>query len=477
MENELKKKATSGLIWSMMEKLMTQGFSFVIGIIMARLLMPEDYGYIVIVTNIISFAEAIVEGGLSNAYIQKKDTDEEHSSTMFYFMLIIAGLFYILIMLLAPVIARIYAYEELTIILRVFSISLIVGAIRTFLVSEMKKSLRFRLQFVSSLTGTVVAGIIGVAMAVLGYGIWALVAYTLIDMIMDTVVMGIQLKWRPKRIFSKDKLKDLYKYAKYSLGWNLVNQYTNLFIELFIGKKYTSSDLSYYNRGKQYPYLMCNIINTAMDNTLFPVLSKISDKQDQLKNTTRRYIKVATYLQLPVLFGLAVTANSLVIVLLTDKWLPCVPFLQITCIAYSFWPYITCYRNAVESKGDIKYTFRNEVIMSLSKLVMCAIAIFISPFAVAVAYLLSWYLDYLLNSIVVKKQVDYSIKEQLLDVAPNYVCTLIMVVCAYLVGMPDYNVYIKIVAQVLTGVVAYLATSIVFKNESFKYIIDIIKRR
>lgn len=477
MEENIRKKAVNGLVWNMAEKILTQGFSFVIGVILARILAPEDYGNIIIATTCISMFEALVEGGLSNALIQRKDADNEHASSMLYFMLVLASGFYIVLFLVAPVIAHIYKYDELTLVIRVFSISLPIKAIRSVLMAIMQKQLKFRLQFFSSFTGTVIAGLVGIVMAVGGYGIWALVAYFLTDSLVDMLVMGVTLKWKPQKVFRIEKLKQLYSYGIYALGWQLINQYTNQFIDLVIGKKYSSADLSYYNRGKQYPYLLCNIINNVFGSTLFPVFSQFSDDIDKLKAATRRMLKVSTFIQFPILFGFASVAKPLVILLLTEKWLPCVPFLQITCITYSFWPYLTSFRNGMQAGGNVKITFQNEIFITIMRLLLCGVALFISPMAVAIAFVLVWILDAITNGLCARKVLGYTLVEQLRDVLPNYICSIVMVVCVYLSGMiTNINIF-KLMIQILVGVFSFIVASFIGKNENMSYILGMIKSR
>lgn len=477
MAEDIKKSAIKGLAWNMAEKVLTQGFSFVIGIILARIIVPEAYGYIVIATTFISMLEALVEGGLTNALIQKKDADDDHASTMLYFMLLFSAILYGVLFMAAPIIAHYYDYSELTLVTRVFGLSLPIKACRSVYMAIMQKQLKFRLQFFSSLSGTIFAGFIGICLAVTGYGIWALVAYFLTDSFVDTVVMGILLRWKPKKVFSREKLKQLYSYGIYALGWQLVNQYTNQIIDLVIGKKYTSAELSYYNRGKQYPFLLCNIINNVFGSTLFPVFSKFSDDLEKLKDATRRMLKVTTFIQFPILFGFAVVAKPLVLLLLTDKWIECVPFLQITCITYSFWPYLTSFRNGIQAKGDVKITFQNEIFITIARVILCGGALFISPIAVALAFVLVWILDAITNGICVRKVLGYRFLEQLRDVVPNYVCSAMMVICVYLVGRLVDILILKLMVQVLVGVISYVAVSAIIKNDSMAYILQMIKNK
>ena len=351
-QTDIKGKTVSGVVWSLAEKVMTQGFSFVIGIVLARLLLPEDYGYVVIASTVIDIAGNLLDGGLTDVLIQRKDTDEEHSSTLLYFTLGAALLFYGIFFVSAPWISKIYDIPILVPVIRIYGLTLPITAIRTFFMALMQKDLKFKRLFVSSFAGTIIGGTLGIVMAVMNYGIWALVAYLLTDVIIDTIVMAIMLGWRPRPVFSITKLKSLLKEAFHSLGSNLATRYSSQLIELLIGVKYTAAELSFYNRGKQYPTVMCNTLNNALGSVMFPVLSDIADDSEKFKKAMRRMLKTSTYLQFPMLFGFAVVTEPLIRLVLTEKWLPAVPFIQLTCITYSFWPYITCYTKAINAKGE-----------------------------------------------------------------------------------------------------------------------------
>lgn len=477
MSKELKTKAAFGLAWNMAEKVLTQGFSFVIGIVLARLLMPDDYGYVVVASTCISIFEAISQGGLDNALIQKQDTDREHESTMLYFSLGMASVFYLVLFFLAPLIAYIYELPELSLIIRVYAITLPVGALRSFLMAIMQKNLRFRLKFFSSLAGTIIAGVIGIWMAYTGWEIWALVAYMVIDMLIDTIVMLLLLRWKPVFVFSSKKLKELYSFGIYSLGWRLVCQYTNQFVDLIIGKVYSSADLSFFNRGKQYPYIISTMTNDAVNNTMFPVLSKLANDDEQLCSATRKFLKLSTYVQFPILMGFALVAKPLVILFLTEKWLPCVPFLQVTCLTYSFWPYLTSARSSMEAKGIAKESFKNEIIITFSRIILCTIAVFISPFAVAVAFAIVWFIDAINNGRSCQRIVGYRIIDQIKDAMPNYLCSIVMGLAVIGIGLFIDNIYLKLGAQIIVGIVSYILISIVIKNESFIYCLNFIKEK
>lgn len=477
MQKELKNKFIKGLIWNLAEKYLSQFFSLIIGIVLARLLMPETYGTMVIVINIVNILKALIEGEIASALIKKKDITEKDLSTMFFMLLFLSCGFYIFVFALAPWLSNIYKIFELTMIIRIFAIILPIGAFRTFLVALLQRTLDFKKIFFSTLAGTLFGGIIGIIIALNSGGVWALVFYYLCNTIIDTIMLILQLQWKPRILFSFTVLKEFYSFSLFAFGKKLMNQYTNQFIEMFLGLKYSVAQLSYYNRGKQYPYLLCNDVNGVLSTLMFPILCQINENEQEFQNAIRRFLKISTFFQLPILFGFSMIAEPFVKIVLTNKWLPCVPFLQITCITYSFWPYLTCYEKAMQSKGYVQTTFRNEGIIALLRIIICFIALQISPLAVAWAYLFLWFLDTIVNAISSRRTIKYTIIQQITDVFPNYFCTFIMIICVYLVGKIISSDFIKICVQILIGGVIYILIAAISNNDSYKYILELLKKR
>jgi len=474
---ELKKKTISSMIWNMGERVFTQAFSFIIGIILARMLCPDDYGYIVIASTCIDVAKSLIETGLGDAYIQQKKADETYATTLLIFMLGISLVVYLILFLAAPLFAHIYRFDMLVMIIRIYGLSLPLCAVRTILIAIMQKALKFKILFFSSLMGTIVGGIVGICMAMQGLGVWALVAYFLVDTSVDMIFMAILLKWIPRGGFSIKKLKEMYSFAAYSFGRNMINQYSNQLLTLFIGKRYTPADLSFYNRGKQYPFLIGNTVNSVLSSTMFPVMAQISDDEESYKRALKRLLTINLYIQIPLLMGFAMVSEPIVRLLLTDKWLGCVKYLQVTCISFSLWPYVMTCRRALEAKGYIKVVFKNEIIVTIFRIIFCFSALFVSPFAVAMADLLVWVTDSVIHSISLKKWLKYGFLEQIKDVIKTFVSVLLMIIVVYFFGNFVNNIYLKLFIEIIIGIVIYIVLSLIMKNDSFYYILGMLKSR
>ena len=330
MENELKKKTVSSLLWRFLERCGAQGVTFLVTIVLARLLAPEVYGLMALVTVFTSILQVFVDSGMGNALIQKKDADELDFSSVFFFNMVMCIALYLLLFFCASLIANFYHNPGLTPVIRVLGITLLIAGGKNVQQAYVSRKLQFKRFFFATLGGTIGAAVIGIAMAYMGFGIWALVAQNIFNAMIDTVILWLTVRWRPKLQFSFTRLRALLRY-----GWKLLVSallhtfYINL-RTLIIGKLYTSADLAYYEKGQSFPTLIVSNINASIDSVLLPTMSDVQDSRENVKAITRRAIVTSSYLMWPMMVGLAVVAKPLVVLLLTKKWLKAVPFLQIT---------------------------------------------------------------------------------------------------------------------------------------------------
>lgn len=333
-----KNSVFSNMVWRFAERCGAQLITFVVSIVLARLLAPEDYGKIALITVFTTILQVFVDSGLGTALIQKKDSDDLDFSSVFYFNFIVCLVLYAGMFFVAPFIAKFYEDISLTPIVRVISLTIIISGVKGIQQSYVSKNMLFKKFFYSTLGGTIFSAILGIYLAYAGAGVWAIVAQQLSNTTIDTFILWITVKWRPKKLFSWKRLKKLL-----SFGWKILvsalldTVYTNI-RSLVIGKMYSSADLAFYNQGDKLPSVIVNNINTSIDSVLLPTLAKQQDDRERVKNMTRRAIKISTYIMAPLMMGLAFCATSVVDLVLTEKWLPCVPFLQIFCITYMFYP-------------------------------------------------------------------------------------------------------------------------------------------
>lgn len=476
-----KKIVLSNFIWRFAERCGAQGITFVVSIILARLLEPEAYGEIALVTVFINILQVFVDSGMANALVQKKNADETDFSTVFYFNLVICSVLYLILFAAAPYIAMFYELPNLTSVIRVLSVVLIISGLKNVQQAFVSKNLLFKRFFFSTLGGTIGAAIVGIVMAYMGFGIWALVAQQLFNTFVDTCILWITVKWRPKRIFSFIRLKELF-----SFGWKLLlshlldTVYKNA-RSLLIGKFYSAEKLAYYNRGNQLPRLVITNVNSSLDSVLFPVMSEVQDDVVQVKSMTRRVIRVSSYIIWPLMIGLAACADTVVELLLTEKWLPCVPYLRIFCIFYAFWPIHTANLNAIKAMGRSDIFMRLEIIKKTMDVILIITALPFGVRAIALSELVTAPVSALINAAPNKKLLGYGYKEQVGDMLPSMILSLIMGTFVYVLSFMKWNIIVTLIVQILVGISIYVALSHIFKLESYLYIkklmLDLIGKR
>ena len=470
-----KTKVLSGLIWKFAERISAQVVTFVVSIILARMLMPEDYGLITLVTIFITFANCIVTNGFGSSLIQKKDADNLDFSTVLYFQTAFSILLYFILFISAPIIAKFFGqgYDLLVPVLRVLGIRIPLTAINNVQQAYVGKKMIFRKFFFSTIVGTVISAVAGIYMAYAGYGVWALVGQYLTNTFISTVILAFTIKWKPELKFSWTRLKDLFRYGWKLLVAGIIAEFYNELRSFVIGKLYTSADLAYFDRGKQIPNIIVTNINTSISNVLFPAISNAQNNINDVKAIMRRSIKTSSYIMCPLMFGLAVVAEPLISLLLTDKWLPCVPYLQIYCISFCFEPIQTANLQAIKAVGRSDIFLYLEIIKKVAYTVILVAVMFHSVEAIAYSLLLNTLIAVLVNTAPNKKLIGYSFKELLADMAPGIILSAVMSVVVYAEGMfLPLSTLPLLIVQVLTGGVVYLLLSVVFRIESFTYLLD-----
>ena len=475
MEDNLKKKTLYGLIWQYAEKCGTQAVSFVVSIILARLLTPADYGLIGLITVFISIALVFARSGMGQALVQKKDANDEDFSTVFYFSLVVSVILYFVLFFAAPVISEFYHEPELISVIRVLGITIIIGAVYSVQHAKVQREMNFKNFFYATLIGTLISAGIGIAMAYSGYGVWALVWQQISAQLINIIILFVTVRWRPKLIFSIQKMKQLFGFSWKILVSALIDTFYNNIYSLIIGKFYSSADLGYYNRGKQYPMLVVENVNGSINSVIFPVLSKIQDDKERFKSTVRRSIKTSTYIIFPLMAGLAAVAEPLIRIMLTDKWLPAVPFIQFCCFTYAFWPVHTANLQAVKALGRSDVFLKLEIIKKTYGVVILIATIPFGLTAMMFGRCIATVLSSIVNASPNKKLMNYSYMEQIKDMLPSVVLSVIMCVVVLMVGMLDINLYLLLILQVFVGVLVYVGLSMLFKLECFTYVLGILK--
>jgi teichuronic acid exporter len=472
-----KQKIISGFIWKLLERGGTQGIQFFIQLVLARLLLPEEYGIVALITIFIAISDIFIKKGFNFALIQKKEVDQLDYSSVFYISAVASVFLYTLLFFSAPLIAAFYSESKLIGVIRVLSLSLFFGPINSVQMAIVSREMQFKKFFFSSFIAILISGVIGIILAYLGYGVWALVGQQLLNSLITTVVLCINIRWRPLFQFSFNKTKELFDF-----GWKLMVTssldviYGNIY-GLVIGKAYSSEMLGYYNRGDQFPKLLITNINNSIFSVMLPVFSANQDDKLVLKKMVKRSIVTSAYLIFPIMTCLIVVAEPLVTVLLTEKWVPSVPFLQIMCVSYLFWPISTANQQVVIALGRSDMILKLELI---NKFIGVIVLFFSIPFGIKVLVLSNVLVSFLsaaINAIPNKKLLNYSYIEQWLDVMPSVLISAILGLIIYSIRIFQFSSGLTLILQVVFGIVIYVLLSVIFKVESFKYLVKMLLKR
>lgn len=467
----------SNLAWKFAERITAQLVSLVVSVILARLLEPKHYGTIAIVMIFITIANVFVSDGWGSALIQKKNADELDFYSCLYFTVALSIVLYIILFFCAPLISMFYGegYEILTPVLRVLGIRLVLSAVNSVQQAAISRKMQFRMFFWATLFGTVVSAVVGIFMAYKGFGVWALVAQYMINTTVDTLVLAIIMKNKPKLMFSFTRLKGLFNY-----GWKILSSRLLLtgyqeVRAILIGKLYSSEDLAFYDKGKQFPSLLVTNIDSSIGAVLFPKLSQIQDDKLRLKETTRMSIRFSSYLLSPMMFGLASISTSFVTVLLTEKWLPCVPLMQMMCILYLFQPINTANLQAIKAVGKSNIVLILEIIKISVQLVGLLLVLHVGVNAIVLMMTVLNVLLTFVNIIPNKKYLNYGVKEQLLDIFPSIAYGLLLFIIVSLFGLLSLAPIVMLIVQIVVGVFIYISLSVITHNKEFSTLLSTFK--
>lgn len=474
-----KEVVANNIVWKFLETLSTDGVSFVISIILARLLLPEEYGQVAMVNIFISLANVFVANGLGSSLIQKKRAESIDFSSVFYVNVLLSLVLYAVLFFSAPFVESFYHIQGLSLVLRVLGLRVIVAAVISIQNAYIARKMMFRSTFFVSLIGTVLSGAVGVGMAYAGYGIWALAAQTLLALVINMIALFIVTKWYPRLEFSFVRVKALVSYGWKILASSLIKTGYAQLTNLVIGKKYSAIDLANYNRGQKYPELIAVALDNSVGTVLFPAISKYQDDAERVKSMVRSSIKAGVFLMSPLLFGLAAIAEPMVKLLLTEKWLPCVPFLRIYSLIYALQTVQTANLQAIRAVGRSDIILKLDILKRGVGVLLLIILMNYGVMGVAISPLLVSIFASIVNVIPNKKLIGYTLTQQLKDILPGYLLSGSMAVVVYLLNnwLMKMGMALPVVlaVSITAGGVYYIGLSFLLKNESLIFVLDTIR--
>lgn len=466
----MNKRVLTNFLWRFFERVGAELVAFAVSIVLARLLSPAEYGTLAIVSVIIVLFQVFVDSGLGNALIQKKDVDELDYSTVFFFNIAMCVILYTILFIIAPYFANFYGDSSLTPILRVLGIVIIISGVKNIQQAYVTKSMMFKKFFFSTLIGTITAAIVGIVMALNGYGVWALVAQQLVNTAIDTCVLWFTVNFRPHLRFSLIRLKTIFGYGSKLLLTGLLGTLYNNINQLCVGKVFTSTDLAYYNKGKSWPNLLVNNVNTSLDSILLPVFSENQDDENKLLNQTKQTIELSSFVIFPMMMGLAIVAKPLTSIVLTEKWLPSVIFLQIFCLSYATYPLQTANINVMKATGNSGDYLKCEILKRIIQLMFLLIGLKKNVLAVGIGFALTNLMACVIFSCPNRRTIHYWFPDQFKDMRKTIISVFIMAIVCKLSSFWISNKLILVIFQVVVGIIVYIIVSLLLKNESLEKI-------
>ena len=475
MAENLKQKAVSGTIWSFVQKFGSMGISFISGIILARLLTPEDYGYIGMLSIFMVVAGSFIEGGFASALIQKKRPTQEDYSTIFWWNLGMSILMYIILFLCAPLIARFYRMPQLELILKVQGLVLVINSFSIIQSNQLRKQLRFKKLTIVTLITSIISITVCIFMAYKGFGVWALVGMNILTSFIPAIIYWLTNKWYPLFVFSVKSFKELFNFGFFVLLSNLINTFCNNIQGLLIGRFYNPATMGYYSKAKSTEELASTSISNVLNQVTYPLYAEYQDDKQALIGVVKRITLMIAYITFPIMFLLMMLAKPIFILLYSNRWLDSVPYFQILCLA----GIAICLQgvnfNVVAAVGKSRVLFRWTIIKRAIGLclVVGGLAAFGIKGLLCGMVLQSW-LIYFINAYLVDKHVGYKLINQVKDFMPVLLLSLVSIAIPFslIIVFPMMNMYLLAIIQVIIFVMIYWGGSVLFKMDSYHYFVE-----
>lgn len=467
-------KVAKSFFWKILERFFSQGVGFLVQIILARILMPEDFGSLAIIVAFTGYATIFVSSGITTTVIQKKGLDRKDLSTLMTYTLGMASVFYILLFFIAPHIATYYNAPILNPTLRVLSVNLFLLGINSVQTGLLQRQMSFKKLLVRTMIAAPLAGVIGIIMALEGYGLWALVGHAIANQILVIIVMSFDKDCRIPLGFSWSRMKVIFPFTSKIMLTFATSGLFDLIRTSMIGKRYSREDLAYYDKGLTYSHYVTMLIEQSMGSVLLPAFSRKQDSVETLKSMARRSTKVTTFIMIPILVAVTVMATPLVKVLLTKKWLPCVPFLVIYCFLRIPGPILNIDKQVFYALGKSGVNLYYEIGLFICNFIALFIAIKINVLAIAVSALIVEMLGTFAIFVVSSKIYDYSLRERFLDMWKPIVGSVVMSIALFGVYMLGLTDWMTLVVQIFVGSFTYFAFAILTKDDNLSYCLSAI---
>lgn len=467
----------TNLIWKFSEKIGIQLVNIIIQIALTRVLIPEDYAAVAIIMVFVQLANLIVQSGFGSALVQKEKVDSKDYSSVFYLCLAVSLILYGILYFSSPFIAGFYKMPVLIDVLRVQAIILFPCAINTVQVAYLSREMKFSKNFVASIIACICSGIVGIVCAYTGFGLWAIVLCNVTNQVVLTVALFILVKWRPTREFSLTRIKEMFTFGWKLLISSVLGMFYGNLQTLIIGRVFTPKMLGYYNRGELMGTTVMSSVNSAISSVMLPVLSRYQANVDEFKKLYRRILTLDCFFSFPIMFGLASVSEPLIIILFTEKWLPAVPFMIMICISRAFDPIHVTNLEAILAIGRSDITLKLEIIKKAIGIALMIMSYRYGLYVFVATNIILSLVATIINAYPNMKSFNYTIKQQLSDICPYLVLSVLMFTITYSITFTSLNSILMIIVQIIVGILIYVAGCIIFRLEAFFYILNLIKTK
>ncbi len=465
---------SKNFIWIYAERFSQQILSFIVTLVLARIISPEEYGLVALVTIFISIANVFVEGGFGTALIQKKSakTEDYFSTLLVSFATSVA--LYVVIWFIAPTLETFFGKAGFCIVFRGMGVKLILSSFNVVQQAYISRKMKFKLSFIISSVALAVSAVISIVMACNGFGIWALVWQQTSYIVFVTIILALVLRVRPKWCFSWASMKEIFSFGSKMLFSSLIDSLYNNLRSIVIGKKYTSSDLAYYNKGDQFPNVIVASINSSIGKLLLPVMAREQEDRNAVKKYTRIAIRISSLVMSPILIGLAVCAEDIILLILTDAWIDTVPIMRIMCVMYMFYPIHTANLQAIIAMGKSTVYMILEIIKKVIGIAFLCGAVFLfnNVIAIAISGLIVSLIAIVINATPNILIIKYKAKEQLMDLIPSMISAILMGIVVMLVGNIIQHIVLRLCVRIVVGIAVYIILSYLLNRKDFIWFFD-----
>lgn len=473
MSSDLKRRSVSSFLWKVLERGGNTVVQLVVQVVMARLLVPEDFGALAIMLVFVNIGNVFVQSGLNTALIQAKEVDNTSYSTVFWMSLAVSVVLYAAIFVAAPFVAASYGLANLTWPLRCLCLILIVNAYNAVQVAKVTRELDMRKTFVATICAVVGSGVLGVGSALAGVGLWALVIQQLSYQVINCLVLALQVSWRPQRVFRRDEAGALFRFGSRLLASGLLETGYQSLSDLVVGARFSPSALGIMSQGKKYPQSLANALDGAIQPVMLSTIAHVSDDVERAKSVTRRAMKSSCYVVMPTMTAIICVAPTLIPLLLGEQWMPSVPYMQVFCAIYALLPINTSNLQALNGMGRSDLFLKLEIIKKAygtAVLLFCAFVLG-DVWLLCCSYLLTGVISVLVNSWPNRRVLGYSFAEQIRDIAPGLLVSLAAGGATLAAGLLPLAPLPLLGVQVVVFVVAFFALSAGLHVEAFEYLV------